>query len=49
MNRLLATGLTLAALGLAVAHAQPIPPMSDRPYPGAITLQIDTTDIDRKI
>jgi predicted metalloprotease with PDZ domain len=49
MNRLLATGLSLAVLVLAPARAEPIPPVSDRPYPGAITLQVDTTDLERKI
>jgi predicted metalloprotease with PDZ domain len=50
MTRLLASGLTLAlCLGIAAAHAQPIPPVTDRPYPGTITLQVDTSDLDHKI
>src|SRR5256885_8054654 len=47
MKRLLAC-LTLAVTACAT-HAQNLPPVSDRPYPGAITLQVDTSDLDRKI
>src|SRR2546423_8013138 len=47
MKRLLA-GLTLAFMA-CTTHAQPIPPVAERPYPGAITLQVDTSDLDRKI
>ena len=40
---------TSLALLAAATSAQPVPPVSDRPYPGTIALQVDTTDLDRKI
>jgi predicted metalloprotease with PDZ domain len=46
MKRLLAS-ISLAVA--AAAAAQPVPPLVDRPYPGTMTLQVDLTDLDRKI
>jgi len=47
MKRLIAS-LTLALLA-AATRAQPIPTVSDQPYPGVLTLQVDASDLDRKI
>lgn len=50
-NRLSRRALVFAA-GLCVALAaasQGLPPAKDEPYPGPITLQVDATDLDRKI
>ena len=42
---------TAVLLGLAatIAFAQPLPPTGTAPYPGVMTLQVDTTDLDHKI
>jgi len=42
---------TAALLGLAAvsAAAQALPPTGTTPYPGVMTLQVDTTDLDHKI
>ena len=39
------------SLGLVAgrAAAQPLPPTGDAPYPGVMRLQVDATDLDRKI
>jgi predicted metalloprotease with PDZ domain len=47
MKRLIAS-ITLALLA-ATTHGQTIPPVSDQPYPGVMTLQVDVRDLDRKI
>ena len=50
-NRLLRRALALAT-GLCIAFAsasQGLPPAKDEPYLGPITLQVDATDLDRKI
>ena len=47
MKRALAAlAFTFAAAG---ATAQPLPKLSDKPYPGVMTLQVDVTDLDRRI
>jgi len=41
--------LACLAFAAAAAQAQPIPAVSDRPYPGTLTLEVDTSDLDHKI
>lgn len=47
MKSLIAS-ITLALLA-ATTHGQAIPPVSDQPYPGVMTLQVDVSDLDRNI
>lgn len=47
MKRLLASIALAAAAG--ATSAQAIPAVGDQPYPGTMTLQVDLTDLDRKI
>ena len=42
-------GSLALALTACIANAQPQPAVSDKPYPGVMTLQVDTTDLDHKV
>ncbi len=40
---------TLLSVHTGMLHAQTIPPPQNRPYPGTMSVEVDLTDLDRKI
>jgi predicted metalloprotease with PDZ domain len=49
MKHLAAATAVLLGLASLTATAQPLPATGTAPYPGVMTLQVDTTDLDHKI
>jgi len=49
MKHLAAATAVVLGLALPAAAAQPLPPTGTTPYPGLMTLAVDTTDVDHKI